>query len=52
MNAARRNPVLLAGYKGHKDVVKLLLDNGGKFDYVDDRGYTPLRWAARIWFFC
>jgi len=46
MNAALRNPVLLAGYKGHKDVVKLLLGNDVKFDYVDNRGYSPLWWAA------
>jgi ankyrin repeat protein len=34
---------------GEYDGLKLILDNkgGGKFDDQDDRGFTPLCWAAR-----
>ena len=40
------SPLLVAAYKGHEDVVQLLLDRGAKPNLADHMGHTPLHWAA------
>ena len=41
-----RSPLILAARKGHKDVVKLLLDRGAEPNMADQYGGTPLHFAA------
>jgi ankyrin repeat protein len=38
-------PLSLASYRGHKAVVKLLLEKGAAVDAPDKDGRTPLHWA-------
>ena len=40
-------PLFYASMKGHKDVVKLLLDTGAEPSKEDKDGYTPLHEASR-----
>ena len=39
-------PIHLAAEKGHKDIVKLLLDHGANIDVKDNDGETPIYRAA------
>ncbi len=40
-------PLSWAAKKGHKAVVKLLLEKGAELESKDKRGWTPLSWAAK-----
>ena len=40
-------PLTLACWKGHRDVVALLLDHGSNIEHQNKAGCTPLMLAAR-----
>ncbi len=40
-------PLTLACWKGHRDVVELLLDNASNIEHQNKAGCTPLMLAAR-----
>ncbi len=41
-----RNPLCIAAYFGHLDLIKLLIDNGAEVNSKSKRGHTPLHFAA------
>ena len=41
-----RTPMVQASYKGHKSVVKILLEAGADIEKGDERKNAPLHWAA------
>ena len=44
---AKTTPLLIAAYKGHTEIVKVLIAAGANIEAIDDEGYTPLEVAAR-----
>lgn len=46
-SADRQSALGLAAYRGHLDVVRILLERGAHVDAQDRRGYTPLMAAAQ-----
>eukprot|EP01032_Pedospumella_encystans_P009143 gene9143-10790_t len=45
-NKNKETALLQACYKGHLEIVKLLVENGADMNVQEKDGYTPLHWAA------